>query len=367
MIRRLVKTGLACALHWSGAGRLKAARDGAGRAPWIVGYHRVVEDFARSAQDNIAAMLIGRGMLERHLDWIGRRFRFVSLDEIGSRLERGETFDHPVAAITFDDGYSDVYHQAFPLLVRKGIPGAVFVVTDLIGTSRLPLFDRLHLLLSRAFAVWPSPPDELASLLRGLGIRRSGFDTRPLDAADPVRATRTLLEELPQDGIERVIASLETEVTIENGVIEERLPLTWEMLSEMRRAGFTIGSHTRTHPLLTGENEHKVLDETAGSRRVLEASLGIPIHHFAYPNGSFDDVAVGAVAAAGYRYAYTTCRHRDADHPLLTIPRTLLWENSVLGPSGHFSPALMSCQATGSFERVSGCRLDHGLRRIEAR
>src|SRR5207244_13385113 len=111
-----------------------------------------------------------RRMLERQLAWIGRHFRFISLDELCPRLECGESFDEPVAAITFDDGYRDVYDHAFPLLKRKGIPWAVFVVTGLIGTSRLQSYDKLYLLIARAFSTWRSVPGDLARLLDRLGI-----------------------------------------------------------------------------------------------------------------------------------------------------------------------------------------------------
>ena len=101
----------------------------------MIGYHRVVEDFASSAETSIPSMLVSRQMLERHLDWIGRRFRFVSLDELGARLDASDSRDDPIAAITFDDGYRDFYDHALPLLKQKGIPAAVFVVTDLVGTT----------------------------------------------------------------------------------------------------------------------------------------------------------------------------------------------------------------------------------------
>ncbi len=362
MIRLLAKTGIACGLRWSGAGLLQEAMDGRRGAPWVLGYHRVVEDFSRSARDSIAALLISRATLERHLDWIGRRYEFASLDEIGSRLERQEASGPPAAAVTFDDGYSDVYHQAFPLLKRKGIPAAVFVVTDHIGTSRVLPHDRLQLLLARAFSVWASPAEDLPRVLRGAGIRLPGNATLGRDATDPHGAMRLILEALPQDEVERAASCLETEVTIEDEALTARRPMTWEMLLEMSRAGITIGSHGRTHRLLTRESEAKVLGETAGSRSALEARLGFTIRHFAYPNGWFDATTTRAVGAAGYRYAYTACRHRDSEHPLLTIPRTLLWENSARGPLGRFSPALMRCQASGTFNRLSGCRLDHGTR-----
>jgi len=90
MFRALVKTGIACAYTWSRAGR----HSGAASLPFIVGYHRVVENFAESARRTIPSMLISSATFEKHLDWLARRFQIVSLDEIGRRLENGDT--HPV-------------------------------------------------------------------------------------------------------------------------------------------------------------------------------------------------------------------------------------------------------------------------------
>src|SRR5207249_3849824 len=108
----------------------------------------VVESFADAARTEMPSMLIGRDMFERHLDVIGQHFRFVSLDEIGVRIESGSPFTERVAAITFDDGYRDVYEQAYPLLARKGIPAAVFVVTDLVGQTSWQHHDRLYRLVA---------------------------------------------------------------------------------------------------------------------------------------------------------------------------------------------------------------------------
>ena len=305
-------------------------------------------------------MLISTGMLERQIDWLAKRFTVLSLDEIASHLNGGPPYPekHP-AAITFDDGYSDVYEHAFPILRRRGIPAAVFVLTDLVGTSRVPLYDRLYLLLDRAWKEWPSPMQGLARIFADLGLEMVATGGTPDAPPGPLKMMRILLETLPQSPLERLASALQAEVGLEESVQDERRPLTWEMLVEMQRAGITIGSHSRTHPLLTREDREKILEETAGSKRDLEARLGITVRHFAYPNGWFNPETVRAVEAAGYRCAYTSCWHRDPAHPLLTLPRTLLWENSGLGAFGGFSPAVMGCQADGTFDRVALCPLDH--------
>lgn len=359
MLRALIKTEVAGALHLTRADKLIGVLSGFQRMPPVICYHRVVEHFPAHAASFIPSMLISSQMLERHLDWIGCRFRFVSLDELGTRLEWGEPFGKPVAAITFDDGYAGVYHHAFPLLKRKGMPSAVFVVTDLIGTSRLQVYDKLHLLLTRAFSVWRSAPHSLARLLLELGIRLPEMERMSKAGSTPVLAMRVLLNGLPLAELHRVIKALEVEFEIEESAFTEFHPLSWEMLSEMQHAGVIIGSHTKTHALLTNESRQKVLDEAAGSRQVLERKLGIPIKHFAYPNGWFNATTVKAAAGSGYRFGYTTCRHRDPSYPLLTTPRIPLWQNSGLDAFGRFSSAVMGCQLNGVFDLMARCRQDH--------
>src|SRR5258707_1085298 len=100
MLRSLLKTGAAFGLQaFGGFG-------GSRRLPLGLGYHRTVEVFPSDPQSTIPAMCVSTGMLERQLDWIGRRFRFVSLDEIGDDLGTGR---QRTAAVTFDDGYHDFY------------------------------------------------------------------------------------------------------------------------------------------------------------------------------------------------------------------------------------------------------------------
>jgi peptidoglycan/xylan/chitin deacetylase (PgdA/CDA1 family) len=303
-------------------------------------------------------MLISTRTLERQLDCVGRLYRFVSLDELGEHLESGARTARPLAAVTFDDGYRDSYQHAFPLLRKKGIPAAVFVVTDLLGTSQLQTHDRLHLALARLLEQ-SGGARRLAGLVARLHLEPPGLEKtlvgKPVNA---FRVMRVLFESLSASDLERVLESLAAE-----GVGETRadalLPLTWEMVAEMSRGGFTVGSHTHRHVPLNHESRDRVREELRTSRRMLETRLGMPIRHFAYPDGRFDASVVDEVAAAGYRYAYTTCRHRDSRLPLLTVPRRCLWENSSRDRSGRFSAAVLQCQVRGVFDFVNPCRQRH--------
>src|SRR5215510_63434 len=175
MLRSIAKTCFAYA-YTRAHGSLAnfAFRDTPASGPFVVCYHRVVENFDHSRRGAIPSMLISTTMLERHIDWMARRYSFVSLDELGRSLESGRPCAKPVAAITFDDGYSDVYHHAFPLLKRKGIPAAVFVVTGLVGTTRLQTFDELYFVLRSLQSRGASPAQTVFTVLKGAGITIAG-------------------------------------------------------------------------------------------------------------------------------------------------------------------------------------------------
>jgi peptidoglycan/xylan/chitin deacetylase (PgdA/CDA1 family) len=68
----------------------------------------------------------------------------VQLERLVERGRPGATFTEVLRreaparaiAVTFDDGYRSVLEHAFPLLSELGLPGTVFVPTDLVGSPR---------------------------------------------------------------------------------------------------------------------------------------------------------------------------------------------------------------------------------------
>jgi hypothetical protein len=297
-------------------------------------------------------------MLEAHLDWLGRQYEFVSLDELGALLLSGP-LSRPLAAITIDDGYRDAYETAFPLFKRKGIPAALFVVSGLVESSEVPVYDRLYYQLAQGYVRELRFPRVVAAALQHL-------DLAPMAAAEigaaanAYDALQAVLSALSQDEVGRVLDIVEGEYPMAESVARSLRAVDWGMLRRMADGGMTIGSHTRNHAFLTREPAAVVAEELLESKRTIEAHLRRPVRHFAYPAGEFDAASVEAVDRAGYSFAYTICDHQDRTHPQLTIPRTILWEKACVDLGGRFSPALMRAHANGVFEMVSPrCRLAH--------
>lgn len=86
--------------------------------------------------------------------------------------------------------------------------------------------------------------------------------------------------------------------------------MSWDDLKRLRDEGMTIGSHSATHVVLDGLPENQLKEEVGGSRRLLQERLGVPIRHFAYPQGRFSAAAESAVKSAGYDAGWATRKGR---------------------------------------------------------
>ncbi len=81
-----------------------------------------------------------------------------------------------------------------------------------------------------------------------------------------------------------------------------------EQLAELSAAGFEIGSHSRTHRELPSLSDDELHEEIYGSKKELEAALGVTVESFAYPRGLFDFRCQSIVESAGYLRAVVTPR-----------------------------------------------------------
>ncbi|GAC1640069.1 MAG: hypothetical protein NVS4B8_07380 [Herpetosiphon sp.] len=75
----------------------------------------------------------------------------------------------------------------------------------------------------------------------------------------------------------------------------------------------TIGAHTRTHHPLATLEPARSKDEILGSKVALETLIGRRVRHFCYPYGSYTNLTVSQVEAAGFLTATTTHNGRHHD------------------------------------------------------
>lgn len=110
--RGLLKGGLA-----------RLQRPGAARGATLLIYHRVGGG-TRNELD------VTPDAFARHLDLLDGH-DVVSLDAALDRLDAGDA--SPTVVLTFDDGFADVYQNAWPELRRRRVPFTIYLATAYVG------------------------------------------------------------------------------------------------------------------------------------------------------------------------------------------------------------------------------------------
>jgi peptidoglycan/xylan/chitin deacetylase (PgdA/CDA1 family) len=286
----------------------------------ILTLHHVRPAVTRGFAPN-ALLEVTPGFLDRALRLIrAEGWDIVTLDEALARLrapEPGRFF----VALTFDDGYRDTVEEAWPVLAKHQAPWALFVTPGFADrTARL----------------WWLELEEAIRTLPRLDLALPGgrFTAPTETEAEKARAFDRLYWRLrrgPEAILLSAISTLASEAGIDPAALVERECLPWETLRALSGApGVTIGAHTLTHPMLAKHDADVARREIVESKQRLEAELGIPIRHFAYPVG--DPGSAGPrdftlAAEAGFESAVTTrLGHLFPEHAahLHALPRVSL-------------------------------------------
>src|SRR5258708_7164905 len=237
-------------------------------------------------------------VFEAQMRFLKKEYRIVSLEQICQGLQ-GPTTAEPSVAITFDDGYQDVYRYAFPILRKYRIPATVYLIADSVDTGRASWYDRIFL----ALQVMPAGRLEV-ELDRLRCFQLTSRVSRLCAAADIV----SCLRKLPNERRKECCADLEGRAELPTKQLDGRM-LNWEQVQVMQNADVTFGSHTVTHPAVSRLTPAEMEYELSESKKRLETKLGTPVEDFAFPFGHPEDCGVEAAALLrqyGYRSAVTT-------------------------------------------------------------
>lgn len=114
--------------------------------------------------------------------------------------------------------------------------------------------------------------------------------------------------------------------------------LSWAEVVELSRAGWTIGSHALTHPVLADLSADAAAYELRESRRRLEEACGSAVTLLAYPYGTRRTVSQrdhGLARAAGYEAAFLdmTAPLRQGADPF-ALPRNKILHTDSLAIVG---------------------------------
>ena len=168
---------------------------------------------------------------------IARGFDIISLDEARARLREGE-LDHPFVCFTFDDGYRDTLHHAYPIFKRHRVPFAVYVASDFADGRGDLWWLALEQLLRKVEAV----EIKIAGDMKRFSCLRPGEKTRAY------RAIHQWLQQLPEVDARGIVADLCRDHELDVSGLCRELAMDWDELRDLARDPLvTIGAHSRSH------------------------------------------------------------------------------------------------------------------------
>jgi peptidoglycan/xylan/chitin deacetylase (PgdA/CDA1 family) len=76
------------------------------------------------------------GVFATHVSWLSRRRDVVDAGRAALAMSPHGTLPGKMSALTFDDGYADLYDHALPILRRHRLPATVFLVAATLSEGR---------------------------------------------------------------------------------------------------------------------------------------------------------------------------------------------------------------------------------------
>ncbi|NMT63791.1 polysaccharide deacetylase family protein [Marinobacter orientalis] len=243
--------------------------------PRILMYHRFYRD-----TDNGGVSAVS---FERQVAFLSESCECLTTSDLIERIKEGWGVSRgkPVVCITVDDGYSDFYEVAFPILEKYRVPATFYVTTGFVDKACWLWYDRLK---------WIVDNDVTTAVAIGPHV----FQPDDWNQQKVSIWSRLVSDFLEKDGltIEENLAELEKQVGVN---VPEKAPppyeaVTWKQLREMQRAGIEIGGHTVNHYSLGRLLKQDVIDEVGICCKRLTEELGKAPTAFCYPNGQPADV-----------------------------------------------------------------------------
>jgi len=235
----------------------------------ILMYHHVSDD------EDIFLPGITTPVFSRQMEYLHREYSVLDLNDLMGMLDRGETIPPRAAALTFDDGYEDVYRNAFPVLKQYNLPATVFISTGFIDGDNLPWTDELGFLFKRT---------EKTGLDIENGEQKESFQWA--DEEGKFIAFKRL------KGMMKILFEAEREIIFQQ--VKRQLSvdspnpiriMNSSIVQEMSAAGVSFGSHPVHNPILSRITPRQAQEEIRESKLHLEAIIGQEVRGFCYPNG----------------------------------------------------------------------------------
>lgn len=213
-------------------------------------------------------------VFDAQMRYLRKNYRVVPLGQLCDELRIGDPVK-PTVAVTFDDGYRDLYTHALPVLRKYQIPATIYLIGKSMETGECPWYDRIFVALEYA-------PE--GSIEIDMETSRRFFLTSPEARRKAAWDIVCYLRTLPDSERRDWCAAFNERTKPQQAALAGRM-LDWNQVRSMQTAGVRFGAHTMTHPSVARVESSRLDQELNAARKLLEAGLDAPVDDFSYPFG----------------------------------------------------------------------------------
>ena len=253
---------------------------------------------------------LSRRALEKQIDAIHRRYKFVSQAELSDWIRRQDFPTGDYCVLTLDDGLKEQMN-VFDYLSGSGIPAIFYVATDPIRHQKVLPTHQLHYVRTQL--------DDAAIfeyLQKNTAISSYPFNEQLLENQyrydDPLarRVKYFLNFVLTEIDKETLVRQMFRMLVIDEVAFSRALYMDEQDLRNLAKAG-ALGSHGSAHLPLATLTEAEAARDITASIKYLESVGGSPVISFSYPFGGTAAVSpwlAPLLNLAGIQFAFTMKR-----------------------------------------------------------
>lgn len=246
---------------------------------------------------------------EAQLNELAKRHTFVTWPDVRIAVQNENPLPSSACLLTFDDGVSDHYLNAFTILRERKLSGLFFVM-DRCDSDGFVLAHKIHFLLAKLDlvglrdAIW----EKLNPLQRERFLqaeKKYQLKYSPVSLDGRINLLKAILQRDLSAEVNTLLSDLfETHVGSEKETAKNYY-LNPEQIHEMAAGGMHFGGHSRSHPWFDWiDAEAQTAEIKASANWVQEFELGP--WAFAYPYGGLSEDLPYLLKEHGFIAAFTT-------------------------------------------------------------
>jgi len=246
--------------------------------------HRVLPEEERNQYSLNKDLAISPEKLEEFiLLFKAKGYKFISLDDLQSWLEKKKKIQQKFICLTFDDGYRDNLIHGVSILEKHEVPATIYITNCLPnGTGILWWY------------IFETHAKTAKKLNLNSSIGRFDFSWENSEKAHAqFGSISEAIKSIPLSELESVLMEAFGKTVLEFEELCQSVSLSWdEIIALSKHPLITIGAHTMHHVSVKQQSTLDVENEMRLSKKELEHYIGKEVKHFAYPFGGTFDVGI---------------------------------------------------------------------------